>query len=364
MANVMIRKMWTVPPFKRTLMMNKPRWLWLLAFPLLFSACATHEGDVLSIVERGNLARLHGTYGSAEALQSEIDVATKDSTGQERNRLLNDLILLIDLNYYHWEKLFYDKKAYTDFGSAVAATTLSSVSALVGGDEAKTILSAISSGITSTGVTFNSKVLQDQSLTAIFAKMRANRATQLAVLQAHMVELDENKKPIGATPVATYSVQQGLLDIVTYYNAGTFVAAIQDIVGKAASEKNASDAIVNNLKPNSSLANSAGSSGQKVAPPPVPKPTPTGSGSTTSTRTTSTSTTTSVPPVDTVAIDEGNKILLREFWKPNGVVNPENAKALQDWLDINAQGVDPGTFINSSRYINDHGKAISDRKIK
>ncbi|HWX17651.1 MAG TPA: hypothetical protein VNY07_13785 [Chthoniobacterales bacterium] len=231
--------------------------LFLFALTLLLSGCATQEGNVLLGVENENLKRLQDRYGRPGALQQEIDMAKTDNTGRSRNDLLNDLILLVDLNYYHWEKLVYDKKAYADFGSAVTATTLSSISAISKVEDVKTVLSAISSGITSTGVTFNSKVLQDQSLTAIFAKMRANRATQLLRLQASMTKTDSGNNPIGPNPLSVYSVQQGLIDIAKYYNAGTFVAALQDIIEKAATEKTNSDTQSNNLKPNATLVNAA-----------------------------------------------------------------------------------------------------------
>jgi hypothetical protein len=253
--------------------MKRSSLLFFLAVSVLFHGCATPEGRVLSSVEGENLVRLQAAYGTQAELQRHIHIAELDSSGATRNELLSDLILLVDLNYYHWEKLVYDKKAYTDFGSAVTATTLSSVSALVGANEIKTILSAISSGITSTGVTFNSKVLQDQSVTAILAKMRANRATQFLKLRASMTALDAAGNPIGPTPLSRYSVRQGLIDIALYYNSGTFVSAIQDIVEKAAAEKTTSDSLSNSISPNGNLVNAAQNSGgtvQRVMLPPPP----------------------------------------------------------------------------------------------
>lgn len=219
----------------------------------LLSGCSTPEDQVMKAVEKANLARLQTTYGTN--LQARIDDANNDQSGATRNNLLNDLILLVDLNYYHWEKLVYDKKAYSDFGSAVTATTLSSISSIYKVEEVKTVLSAISSGITSTNVSFSSKVLQDQSLTAVLAKMRANRATQLLKLQASMIAVDTKGNPTGPTSLSKYSVQQGLIDIAAYYNAGTFVAALQDIIEKAATEKSTADVQANTLKPNSDLVN-------------------------------------------------------------------------------------------------------------
>jgi hypothetical protein len=151
---------------------------------------------------------------------------------------------------------------------------MSSIASLTGAEETKTVFSAISSGITSTGVSFNSKVLQDQSLTATLAKMRADRATALLALQAHMFKSSSGNGPGAPNPISVYSVQQGLIDIDSYYNAGTFVSALQDIVAKAATQKTNAETQSTNLEPNPGIVNAARGTGvaiQKLAPVVVDK---------------------------------------------------------------------------------------------
>jgi hypothetical protein len=49
-------------------------------------------------------------------------------------------------------------------------------------------------------------------------------------------------------PLTKYSVNQGLVDVAAYYQAGTFVSALQAIVDTAGKEKSDSDSQIKNLK--------------------------------------------------------------------------------------------------------------------
>jgi hypothetical protein len=48
--------------------------------------------------------------------------------------------------------------------------------------------------------------------------------------------------------LSNYSVDQGLVDLATYYQAGTFVSALQAIIDTAGKEKSESDKKVSDLK--------------------------------------------------------------------------------------------------------------------
>ena len=105
--------------------------------------------------------------------------------------------------------------------------------------------------ITGFKTSVDTDLLQKNAVPALVAKMRATRASQLLKLQAAMI----NKKGgnLGPTPLSAYSVEQGLIDLNAYYNAGTFVSALQDITATAAEEKKAADEKINQTKPNAKL---------------------------------------------------------------------------------------------------------------
>jgi hypothetical protein len=55
-----------------------------------------------------------------------------------------------------------------------------------------------------------------------------------------------------------------------------------------------------------------------------------------------------------------DSVLLRDYWKPGGVVNSAHAATLNAWLRRNESGVDIPTFLYSSQYIGERAKAVAD----
>jgi hypothetical protein len=201
------------------------------------SGASFRSGDALKAIHSGRVTALQQQY--ARNLQTYIEQANEDPTGTRRNQLLNDFIFLVDTNYGFWAKNAYNKKAFGDFGSDFAATTLSTLSGIVTGggvQGAKSILSFIAAGVTSTHGQFTKSVLQDQNLTAILTKTRALRTSKLIPLSNGMYAKTTTGL-LQPRPLSQYPVEQGLIDLAAYYEAGTFVAAIQDITDKAAAER-------------------------------------------------------------------------------------------------------------------------------
>jgi hypothetical protein len=215
-----------------------------------FSSCTGitfQSGDALKSIYSVRVTDLKNKYATGNSFAQEIERAELDPSGRARNQLLNDFIFLIDNNYIFWEKHLYNKKAFADFGADVTATSLSTLSGIVSGggvQGAKSILSFIAGGITSTRASFDSHILQSQNLLAIVAKMRAQRAEKLIPLQTGMYQ----NQSTAAAPLSAYSVNQGLIDLSAYYQAGTFVSALQDIIDKAGKDKSDSEQTVKELK--------------------------------------------------------------------------------------------------------------------
>ena len=225
----------------------------VLLIAMLFIGCTVGStSSLMKDLDNANATRLASKYGNSSSLSFAITAAGQDATGEQRNILLNDLILLVDLNYNHWEKLLYDKKAGFDLTSDAVLLGLGGATALTGTTEVANILGQITTGITGFKTSVDSDLLQKNAVPALVAKMRAARATQLLKMQAAMIETDSGK-PLGPTPLSKYSVEQGLIDLNAYYNAGTFVSALQDITAKAAEEKKAADEKIDETKPNANL---------------------------------------------------------------------------------------------------------------
>lgn len=149
----------------------------------------------------------------------------------ERNRKLRQLIYLVDRHYENWEKRLFDKKASFDFFGTVSVIGVNAVGSLTGGEETKAILHAISGGIEGTKAAVDKDVLQGQNLLAIITKMRELRSKKLTPLLDGM----------HTTTLEGYPMEQALVDLGEYYNAGTFTVALQDIITTSGKEKEKND---------------------------------------------------------------------------------------------------------------------------
>jgi hypothetical protein len=176
-----------------------------------------------------SLSDLYGTYEQTliQQLNSKISPAGEITvtTGADRNQIMNELLLLIDNHYYSIEKQLYGHNAWANFAGSVVSTGLGTAGAIAGGGTAQ-IMSALVAAVQSTNTAFNKDILQGQTITAIIAKMRAARATKLVYI----------RKSMQNPSLADYPLSQGLIDLLEYYNDGTFVGALQSITEQAAAD--------------------------------------------------------------------------------------------------------------------------------
>jgi hypothetical protein len=159
------------------------------------------------------------------ALKSRISSTTGElviADAADRDRIINQLIVLIDYNYYRIETNLEKSKAFTDFAGSIISTGLGTAGAIAGGGTAQ-IMSALIAAIEATKTSVDKDLLRGQTITAIISKMRELRATKVvAIRQAMKKGLEQ------------YSMSQALIDLLEYYNAGTFFGAVQSITEQAA----------------------------------------------------------------------------------------------------------------------------------
>ncbi len=147
-----------------------------------------------------------------------INADQSDKAKQIRDQVLYDLILLVDHQYDDFEKSLYASSALLDTGTAVTSTAATSAATITRAPGTKSILAAVSTVVTGTGSAVNSNAFQSKTRAAIIAKMRSGRAEVLARLTTGITH-----------SVSDYSLGQGLVDILSYYDAGTVVAALNSI---------------------------------------------------------------------------------------------------------------------------------------
>lgn len=174
----------------------------------------------------------------AAAAQRQVKV-------DRRNQILTELIALIDQNYSTFEDRYYGSDASVNFAGDVVNLGLTGVSSVTGTAHLKSVLSAIATGTTGIKTSYQKNFFDQQTRSAVVQKMRASRATQLALIQdqnhmkAPVVCPGTGCQPVGGVAVAPYSLETGLSDVEQYYQAGTIIGALQAIATSAGTDQTA-----------------------------------------------------------------------------------------------------------------------------
>lgn len=157
---------------------------------------------------------------------AEVTPDEQFTKAKERNRLLNEFVWLVDVSYANFEAGFYGARATGDVAADFLQLGLTGATTLTNGQRAKTILALVATTTAGGKASIDAHWYDQQSRSAIVAKMRASRLTQLAVIEQGM-----------RTQLKDYPLEQGLRDVQAYYEAGTVVGALQQISADAGTEQ-------------------------------------------------------------------------------------------------------------------------------
>lgn len=145
---------------------------------------------------------------------------------EKRDEIMYDLKSIIDHNYDSYARNFQQTADTVSFGGEVSSAALSAVGTVVGATALKDILSTAATLTTSTTVSVQKNYFQKQSEYAILASMDAGRLQEWSDIAKLLKENDVN----------TYSLSQGLNDLLEYRRLGTAVAALTTIEQTAGSQ--------------------------------------------------------------------------------------------------------------------------------
>lgn len=219
---------------------------------------------------------------------------------QVRNRILYELMGVIDDYYYRYTTDLRRQAASKGIFVDTAGIATSIAATAAGGNELKTILSGISSGVQGLSKSIDANVLLGNTIQAIRLQMDSTRAVVATDMITKMKQQD----------CADYPLEAGLRDIIRYYDAGTLTAGLAGLSKQAGISKYENEQEEKSAATGKFTKDSATDS-------------------------------------------------LRSFWKPNGAVNQVNAARLQEWLNENEAGVDIATFLYSSKYASERPKAVA-----
>lgn len=150
--------------------------------------------------------------------QAPPPMATED----DRNKMIEELVFLVDVNYHQFEHQLFMDRASFDTTTDLAVIGLGGAGALINASGTQAILSAISGAITGGRASVSKNYFHEQSTDALISTMRASRAAKLNLLRgAEVLSLKD------------YPAGQALVDVTDYYNAGTIVGAFQSILAQS-----------------------------------------------------------------------------------------------------------------------------------
>ena len=158
------------------------------------------------------------------------DVAVFDAvaTDLERNRIIDELLWLVDYHFAAFEQRLYRGSALYNTLADTLVLALAGTAAFDPGGTAR-ILAAAAAGVTGIRASVDANYLGERAVESILSTMRAERADARFAMDARR-----------GAPLDEYSIYAALGDVERYFRAGTVVAAL-DVLA-ASSARRAADA--------------------------------------------------------------------------------------------------------------------------
>lgn len=158
-------------------------------------------------------------------------VTTYRDLKSRRNKIIFDLIFVINDYYDKYELARYATVTGSNFAGDVITSGLDAASTAVGGAGVKTILSAISTGVGATKAAAQRDFLQSQNISLLIQKMRVLRGEVYTRIQTKLVQ-----------SVDVYPLEAALIDLQDYFHAGTLIGAMQALANDTGAAKLVNDA--------------------------------------------------------------------------------------------------------------------------
>ena len=303
-----------------------------------------------------------------------------------RNSVINGRLLAIDDNYQDFIRQFASFENGSNLAIDAVVLGTSGAAALSPAVSSARVLAAIAAGFTGFRGSVDKNLFYQRTWPVIVSQMDALRLVQLVKIRSGL-QLSDNEYPLS----------QGFADLQAYYMAGTVPGAISGIASSSGDTSAEANQELKNLKGNYSFTNDSAvlrsywkpdgqvntahaaafnawlrknEPGVDIAtfirsseyaserPKAVAALVATRSPAKPSTGGTVVHIRKPNPP-ENPPLPESDSDALRNYWKPNDVVNVEHASVFQSWLKSNEKGVDIATFINSSQYAAEWSKAVA-----
>lgn len=161
----------------------------------------------------------------------------------KRNQIVFRIMAQIDAAYGAYELDLSTRRAGIQTSGDAAQLGLTAAATVVGTTEVKDILSATSTALQGTRLSFDKNFFEEKTTESLISQMRASRKTLQAQILLSLSTRDVNSYPLAAA----------WIDVINYYYAGTVPSALVDIASKAGNDAVNADknlkAVVKSLTP-------------------------------------------------------------------------------------------------------------------
>lgn len=155
-----------------------------------------------------------------------------------RNQVLYELIWLTDQQYNSYEASFFSGQSYVGTAADAAVIGMSAAGSVVGAAQIKSILAAASGSVVGLNSSYQKNFFDQATRESIVQVMRSSRMTLLARIETGMTQSS-----------GAYTLEDGLLDVGKYYDAGTITGALISISNSSAATTLAAGAVIQSLPP-------------------------------------------------------------------------------------------------------------------
>jgi hypothetical protein len=176
---------------------------------------------------------LKGAKNEQQALRDQLATLREDEESdaglskRDRDLFIYRVVATIDGGYVEYVQRLESTRDTLSFVSETTSTTLSAVSAILGGVDTKSILSTASALVGSSQVSFDKNFFQKQTTNALITEMDALRLTTLNDIKNNTKKNTDD-----------YSLEEAIVDLKAYLAAGTLPKALRALEGQSALQLN------------------------------------------------------------------------------------------------------------------------------
>jgi hypothetical protein len=161
-----------------------------------------------------------------KSYRDDVAAARLKSARTTRDQVVYHVLAQVDAAYGGFELNLSTRRAGAQTAADATQLGLTAAATVTGTTEVKDILTATATAFQGTRLSFDKNFFEEKTTEALVSQMRASRTTLKAQILRNLSNRD----------ASSYPLEAALMDLVSYYYAGTIPSALVDIAAKAGND--------------------------------------------------------------------------------------------------------------------------------